>query len=45
LASTVLFRRRAYGKLARRKRGTSSPRRLTVFVRYENVVKLLKFLK
>jgi hypothetical protein len=35
--------RRIYRKLARRK-GSGSLRRITVFVRYENVVKLLKFL-
>jgi hypothetical protein len=35
--------RRVYRKLARR-RGTASLRRLTVFVRYENVVRLLRFL-
>jgi len=32
-----------YRKLARR-RGTSSLHRLTVFVRYENVLRLLEFL-
>ena len=35
--------RRVYRKLARR-RGTSSLRRLTVFVRYENVLRLLEYL-
>jgi hypothetical protein len=35
--------RRIYRKLAKRK-GTSSLRRITVFVRHENVVRLLKFL-
>ncbi len=35
--------RRVYRRLARR-RGTGSLRRLTVFVRYEDVVKLLEFL-
>jgi len=35
--------RRVYRKLARRK-VSSSLRRLTVFVRYENVVRLLEFL-
>jgi hypothetical protein len=35
--------RRIYRKLARRK-GSGSLRRITVFVRYENVVRLLKFL-
>ncbi|MDQ4000251.1 MAG: helitron helicase-like domain-containing protein [Actinomycetota bacterium] len=35
--------RRAYRKLARRK-GTGSLRCFTVFIRYENVVRLLKFL-
>jgi hypothetical protein len=35
--------RRVYRKLARRK-GTGSLRRLTVFVRHENVVRLLEFL-
>ena len=35
--------RRVYRRLARRK-GTSSLRRLTVFIRYENVVRLLEFL-
>ena len=35
--------RRIYRKLARRK-GSGSLRRITVFVRYENVVKLLEFL-
>jgi hypothetical protein len=35
--------RRIYRKLARRK-GSGSLRRITVFVRYENVVRLLEFL-
>jgi hypothetical protein len=35
--------RRIYRRLARRK-GSGSLRRMTIFVRYENVVKLLKFL-
>jgi hypothetical protein len=35
--------RRIYRKLARKK-GSSSLRRITVFVRYENVVRLLEFL-
>ena len=35
--------RRIYRKLARRK-GTGSLRRITVFVRHENVVRLLEFL-
>lgn len=35
--------RRIYGKLAK-KRGAGSLRWLTVFARYENVVRLLKFL-
>jgi hypothetical protein len=35
--------RRIYRKLAKRK-GTGSLRRITVFVRHENVVRLLKFL-
>jgi hypothetical protein len=35
--------RRIYRKLARRK-GSGSPRRITVFVRYENVARLLEFL-
>ena len=35
--------RRIYRKLARRK-GSGSLRRITVFVRHENVVKLLRFL-
>jgi hypothetical protein len=35
--------RRVYRKLARRK-GSASLRRITVFVRYENVVRLLEFL-
>jgi len=35
--------RRIYRKLARRK-GSGSLRRITVFVRYENVVRLLRFL-
>jgi hypothetical protein len=35
--------RRVYRKLARRK-GSGSLRRITVFVRYENVVRLLEFL-
>jgi hypothetical protein len=35
--------RRMYSKLARRK-GSGSLRRITVFVRYENVVRLLGFL-
>jgi hypothetical protein len=35
--------RRIYRKLAKRK-GSSSLRRITVFVRYENVVRLLEFL-
>jgi hypothetical protein len=35
--------RRIYRKLARRK-GCGSLRRITVFVRYENVVRLLEFL-
>jgi hypothetical protein len=35
--------RRVYKKLARRK-GSGSLRRITVFVRYENVVRLLEFL-
>ena len=35
--------RRVYRKLARRK-GTSSLRRITVFIRYENVIRLLEFL-
>ena len=35
--------RRVFRKLAKR-RGTGSLRRLTVFVRYENVVRLLAFL-
>jgi hypothetical protein len=35
--------RRIYRKLARRK-GSSSLRRITVFVRHENVVRLLRFL-
>ena len=35
--------RRIYRKLARRK-GSGSLRRITVFVRYENVVRLLDFL-
>jgi hypothetical protein len=36
--------RRIYRKLARKK-GSGSLRRITVFVRYENVVRLLKFLE
>jgi hypothetical protein len=35
--------RRIYRKLARRK-GSGSLRRITVFVRYENVLRLLEFL-
>jgi hypothetical protein len=35
--------RRIYRKLAKRK-GSGSLRRITVFVRYENVVRLLEFL-
>ena len=35
--------RRIYSKLAKRK-GVSSLRRITVFVRHENVLRLLKFL-
>jgi hypothetical protein len=35
--------RRVYRKLARRK-GTSSLRRITVFIRYENVLRLLELL-
>jgi hypothetical protein len=35
--------RRIYRKLARRK-GSGSLRRITVFVRHENLVKLLRFL-
>ncbi len=35
--------RRVYRKLARRN-GSGSLRRITVFVRYENVLRLLKFL-
>jgi hypothetical protein len=35
--------RRIYRKLARRK-GKSSPRHITVFVRHENEVRLLEFL-
>ncbi len=35
--------RRVYRKLAKRK-GTGSLRRLTVFVRYENVLRLLELL-
>ena len=35
--------RRVFRKLAKR-RGTGSLRRLTAFVRYENVVRLLEFL-
>ena len=35
--------RRIYRKLAKRK-GSGSLRRITVFVRYENVVRLLGFL-
>jgi hypothetical protein len=35
--------RRIYRKLAKRK-GSGSLRRVTVFVRYENVVRLLRFL-
>ena len=35
--------RRFYRKLAKRK-GSGSLRRITVFVRYENVVRLLEFL-
>ena len=35
--------RRIYRKLARRK-GSGSLRRMTVFVRHENVVRLLEFL-
>ena len=35
--------RRVYRRLAKRK-GSSSLRRITVFIRYENVVRLLKFL-
>jgi hypothetical protein len=35
--------RRIYRKLARRK-GSGSLRRITVFVKYENVVRLLRFL-
>jgi hypothetical protein len=34
--------RRTYRKLAKRK-GSGSLRRMTVFVRYENVVRLLEF--
>jgi hypothetical protein len=36
--------RRIYRKLARRK-GNGSLRRMTVFVRHENVVRLLEFLR
>ena len=36
--------RRVYRKLARRK-GSGSLRRITVFLRHENVVRLLKFLE
>jgi hypothetical protein len=36
--------RRVYRKLARRK-GSGSLRRITVFVRYENVLRLLEFLR
>jgi hypothetical protein len=35
--------RRIYRKLARKK-GSGSLRRITVFIRYENVVRLLEFL-
>jgi len=35
--------RRIYRRLAKRK-GSGSPLRITVFVRYENVVRLLRFL-
>jgi hypothetical protein len=35
--------RRIYRKLAKRK-DSSSPRRITVFVRHENVLRLLEFL-
>jgi hypothetical protein len=35
--------RRIYRKLARRK-GSGALRRITVFVRYENVLRLLEFL-
>ncbi len=35
--------RRAYRKLAKRK-GTGPLRRLTVFIRHENVLRLLEFL-
>ncbi len=36
--------RRVFRKLAKR-RGSGSLRQLTVFIRYENVVRLLKFLR
>jgi hypothetical protein len=36
--------RRIYRKLAARKKGSGSLRRMTVFVRHENVLRLLEFL-